>query len=417
MIDRQRLLNRFLEYVRYDTAADPSSHTYPSSPGQKELGELLCQQLQQMGISNAHQDEYGMVWATIPSNVGEAVPAVLLNSHLDTSPEAPGHNVAPQVIASYAGGAIPLEYNQLNITTEHCPGLAGLVGKTLVTTDGQTLLGGDDKAGVAVIMELAECLMSEPTIAHGSVQILFTCDEEIGHGTDHIDMRKIIASVGYTLDGSGLGEIDEETFSADLATIHFRGQNIHPSIGKGRMVNAVRAAGLFLAQLPRDHLSPETTEGREGFIHPYDIRGGVGEACLQVLLRDFNTDRLTSYRQLLIELGRDVEKRLPGLQISVEIQSQYRNMADGLKGCPAAVQLAEQAYQRLGIVPQRTIVRGGTDGSMLTAKGLPTPNLSVGQYNIHSAREFVCLDHMVMAARHLVELLQLWSRAALPCRI
>jgi tripeptide aminopeptidase len=401
VIDRQRLLNRFLEYVRYDTAADPNSHTYPSSPGQKQLGEVLCRQLRQMGIANAHQDEFGLVWATIPSNVGEAVPAVLLNSHLD----------------SYAGGAIPLENNQLAITAEHCPGLAGLVGKTLVTTDGQTLLGGDDKAGVAVIMELAECLMSEPTLAHGSVQILFTCDEEIGHGTDHIDMRKIIASVGYTLDGSGLGEIDEETFSADLATIHFRGQNIHPSIGKGRMVNAVRAAGLFLAQLPRDHLSPETTEGREGFIHPYDIRGGVGEACLQVLLRDFDSDRLTSYRQLLIELGRDVEKRLPGLQISVETQSQYRNMADGLKGCPAAVQLAEQAYQRLGIIPRRTIVRGGTDGSMLTAKGLPTPNLSVGQYNIHSVREFVCLDHMVIAAQHLVELLQLWSRAALPCRV
>jgi tripeptide aminopeptidase len=259
-------------------------------------------------------------------------------------------------------------------------------------------------------VEFAQILIDNPAIVHGDVEILFTCDEEVGAGTQKIDMKQIQARVAYTLDGGGIGEIDEETFSADLATIRFNGQNIHPSIGKGRMVNALRAAGMFLEKLPREHLSPESTEGRQGFLHPYDLRGGVGEAELSILLRDFDTEKLSEYKGLLDEIATDVQLEMQGIHIEVETQAQYRNMAEGLRRLPQAVDLAVQAYRKIGIEPRRTIVRGGTDGSQLTAMGLPTPNLSVGQHNIHSVLEFACLDHMVIAVQHLVELVQLWNQ-------
>jgi tripeptide aminopeptidase len=371
---------------------------------------MLCDELKAMGLAEAHQDEHGLVWATIPSNQTEESVAILFNSHLDTSPEAPGDSVRPRVIENYDGGDISLSEKGQIIRVDQCSSLGELLGKTLIVTDGKTLLGGDDKAGVAAIMELAETLVENPSIPRGPVQILFTCDEEIGHGTQHIDWQKVVAKVAYTLDGGRSGEIDEETFSADMAVVRFIGRNIHPSIGKGNMVNAVRGAGYFLSQLPVDHLSPETTEDREGFIHPYDLQGGVGEAKLLLILRDFETKRLSDYRQILDNIAVATEKALPGLKISVQIQSQYRNMAEGLRQCPLAVDLAVQAHKNLGIQAKRTIVRGGTDGSMLTAHGLPTPNLSVGQYNIHSVQEFACLDEMALAVQHAIELVQLWSR-------
>jgi tripeptide aminopeptidase len=239
---------------------------------------------------------------------------------------------------------------------------------------------------------------------------LFTCDEEIGHGTQQIDLKKVAAQVGYTLDGGGLGDIDEETFSADMAVVRFSGKNIHPSIAKNRMINAVRAAGQFLSQLPSDRLSPESTHEREGFLHPYDLHGGVGEATLHLLLRDFDTSKLEDYRQMLEDLAIEVESGMPGLRISVKTHRQYRNMADGLKKLPKALELAERAYANLGIPCRRSIIRGGTDGAMLTEMGLPTPNLSVGQHNIHSVLEFACLDQMVAATELLVELVQLWEQ-------
>ncbi len=410
IVDRNRLLERFLEYVRVDTTADPNSDRYPSSPGQLVLGKRILTELIKLGLADAEQDKHGLVWATIPSNVQGDCPTILLNAHLDTSPEAPGANVQPRVIESYDGGDICLEFNQAKITSEHCPALAELKGKTLVVTDGRTLLGGDDKAGVATIMELAACLVENPTIPHGPVRILFTCDEEIGHGTQQINLEKVAANVGYTLDGGGIGDIDEETFSADMAIVRFTGKNIHPSIGKNRMVNAVRAAGQFLSQLPIDHLSPESTHEREGFLHPYDLHGGVGEATLHLILRDFDTAKLEEYRQMLDDLAIDVESEMSGLSITVETRRQYRNMADGLKKLPKAVELAEQAYAKIGIPCKRSIIRGGTDGAMLTEMGLPTPNLSVGQHNIHSVLEFACLDQMVSATELLVELVQLWEQ-------
>ena len=410
IVDRDRLLERFLEYVKIDTAADPNSSRYPSSSGQLLLGKRLLDQLREMGLADAEQDENGLVWATIPSNVEGACPTVLFNAHLDTSPEAPGANVQPRVIEAYQGGDIRLEHDGAIISTEQCPELATLVGKTLVVTDGRTLLGGDDKAGLATIMELASCLLAHPEIPHGPIRILFTCDEEIGQGTQKIKLDKVAAHVGYTLDGGGIGDIDEETFSADMAIVRFSGRNIHPSIAKNRMVNAVRAAGLFLSLLPTDHLSPESTDERDGFLHPYDLHGGVGEASLQLILRDFDTSKLVEYRQLLVDLASAVESRIPGLSIHIETRRQYRNMADGLKKLPLAVELAEQAYAQRRIPSRRSIIRGGTDGAMLTEMGLPMPNLSVGQFNIHSVLEFACIDHMVSATEVLIELVQLWER-------
>jgi len=410
IVDRNRLLERFLEYVRVDTTADPNSDQYPSSLGQLALGKRILAELIELGLADAEQDKHGLVWATIPSNVVGDCPVVLLNAHLDTSPEAPGADVRPRVIEAYEGGEISLEFNHAKITVEHCPALAELKGKTLVVTDGRTLLGGDDKAGVATIMELAACLVENPEIPHGPVRILFTCDEEIGHGTQQINLEKVAAQVGYTLDGGGIGDIDEETFSADMAIVRFTGQNIHPSIAKNRMVNAVRAAGQFLSELPIDHLSPESTHEREGFLHPYDLHGGVGEATLHLILRDFDTSKLEDYRQMLDDLAIDVESGMPGLRVTVETRRQYRNMADGLKKLPQAVELAEQAYAKIGLPCRRSIIRGGTDGAMLTEMGLPTPNLSVGQHNIHSVLEFACLDQMVSATELLVELVQLWEQ-------
>ena len=409
-MNAERLLARFLQYVQIDTTANEASQSYPSSAGQWELGALLVRQLRALGLDDVQQDEHGLVWATIPATAAGDVPAIAFNAHLDTSPETSGTNVRPQVIRDYGGGdlVLPGDPQQVIRVIEN-PALEALHGATLITTDGTTLLGGDDKAGLAVIVEAAAYLTEHPEIPHGPIRILFTCDEEIGRGVNHVDLGKLGATVCYTLDGSGAGEIDVETFSADLATVTVRGVNIHPSIAKGRMVNAVRAAGEFLARLPHDRLAPEVTDGRLGFIHPYHLDGGVGQAVIKLILRDFETAQLARHADLLNELAADVEGVFPGVKIEVAITRQYRNMGDGLAREPRAVEYAEQAHRRLGIAAKRTIVRGGTDGALLTEKGLPTPNLSTGQHNPHSRLEWACLDEMVLAARVLVELVQVWA--------
>ncbi len=408
-IDRQRLLSRFVKYVEVGSAADPDSTTYPSSPGQLELGRILVEELKAMGLADARQDEFGLVWALVPGNVTGA-PTILLNAHMDTSPEAPGDNVRPQVLENYPGGDIPLGDSGQVIRVDSCSALEGLIGHTLVTTDGRTLLGGDDKAGVAAIMELAEHLLERPEIQHGPVQLLFTCDEEIGQGTAKIRVDEICAIGGYTLDGSGAGELEGENFSADQLVIKAIGHNIHPSIGKGRMINALRGLSLLVSQLPLDHLSPESTADREGFLHPYHLAGGVGEAELRLLLRDFDSTRLDDYAQLVGGLARGVEQKMPGLKIEITRMRQYRNMAETLHKQPLIMDLAQRAFEKLGRPCVRGSIRGGTDGAMLSEKGLPTPNLSVGQHNIHSVLEFVSLDEMVAAVEHLVALVDLWQQ-------
>ena len=407
-INKQQLLERFVQYCSFGTAANPATDAYPSSPGQLKLGKVLVHQLLEMGIADANQDSHGLVWGSVPSTVNHHAPTVLLNAHLDTSPEAPGDGCNPQVIVDYDGQSIVLLSGDV-IDLESTPELPQLVGHTLITTDGRTLLGGDDKAGVAAIMQAVQYWMENPSVAHGPVRILFTCDEEIGRGTQHFDLATANALVGYTLDGGGAGTIDEETFSADGATVTLRGRNTHPAVGKGKMINAVRAAAKFISMLPNHELSPETTSDRQGFVHPYTIQGGVNEVQVQFILRDFETAKLTEYAALLQTTADAVEALFPGLVAKVETTAQYRNMAETIRKSPKTIELAERAYSDLGYASRRDSIRGGTDGALMSALGLPTPNLSVGQFNIHSVREFASLDYMAQAVQHVVRLMELWS--------
>ncbi|MFO0807342.1 MAG: peptidase T [Gemmataceae bacterium] len=407
------LLDRFCRYCRIDTQAVEGSPTYPSSSGQLELGRLLVRELNAIGLKDASQDSHGIIVATVPATVKHVAPVVAWLAHQDTSPETSGKDVKPVIHSHYNGGDIILPGDPSKVLrVADNPELASLVGKTVITTDGTTLLGADNKAGIAVIVEAAKYLVDHPEIEHGAIRVCFTCDEEIGHGVDHIDLGKLGAAVGYTLDGAGAGEIEGGTFSADKAIVTIRGVNIHPSIGKGRMVNAIRLAGLFLERLPRVSLSPETTEGSEGFLHPYTIAGGVAEATIQVLLRDFDTAKLHTQAEMLRSIGRQITAEYPAASVSVDVTKQYRNMADGMGREPRAIPYAEEAMRLAGLTPRIGLIRGGTDGSRLTEMGLPTPNLSTGEHNPHSPLEWTCLEEMESAVRVLVELAQVWSRKA-----
>lgn len=410
-MDRQRLLQRFLQYVRIDTTAREGAREYPSSPGQLELGRLLVDELTALGIADARQDRHGVVLATVPATVEEPVPVIAFCAHLDTSPETSGTNVNPQVIENYGGGDLVLPGDPSKvIRTADNPSLERLIGRTIVTSDGTTLLGADDKAGVADVMEAVAWMVEHPQLRHGPVRICFTCDEEIGRGVDKLDLAQIGAVACYTLDGQGSDTIDVETFSADLAVVTIGGVNIHPSIAKGRMTNAIRAAADFVERLPRDRLSPETTEDREGFLHPYEIGGGVAEVKLRIILRDFETAALERQAELLRSAAAESMSKFPEAKIAVAVKPQYRNMAGGLATEPRAVAYAERALKRLGRTCRQTIVRGGTDGSRLTELGLPTPNLSAGQHTPHSPLEWACLDEMVDSARWLAALAEVWAQ-------
>jgi tripeptide aminopeptidase len=404
------LLDRFCRYVRIDTQADESSTTYPSTTGQLQLGRLLTEELRAMGAADVEHDNHGLVWAAIPATVKHTAPVMAWNSHVDTSPETCGRGVKPIIHKEYDGKDIVLPGDPKKILrVSELPELARLTGKTIITTDGTTLLGSDDKSGVAVIMETAARLLARPNIPHGPIRILFTCDEEIGHGVDYVDLKKLGARVAYTLDGGGEGEIDDETFSADLAVVTITGVNIHPGLAKGKMVNAVRLAGMFLDRLPRLLLAPEVTADREGFLHPYRIEGGVAELKMRILLRDFETPKLSEKAELLRAAAQLLRAEFPHAKIDVAVTPQYRNMAEGLTKEPRALAFADTAMQKAGLTPKRCIVRGGTDGSRLTELGLPTPNLSCGEHNIHSPLEWTCLEEMQSAVRVLVELAGLWG--------
>ncbi len=406
-MNKDRLLERFLQYVKIDTTAVEQTDAVPSSPGQLEMGKLLVDQLREMGLEDVAQDQYGIVMGTVPATTD--APTIAFNSHVDTSPDANGKDVKPNVIEDFDGKDITLSGDpSCVITSATCPELLQARGKTIITTDGTTLLGGDDKAGVAIIMEMACFLMEHPEIPHGPVRVLFTCDEEVGRGVDHVDIAKVNATACYNFDGGGSGMVDTETFSADLAIVTIKGINIHPSIGKGRMVSAIRAAGQFVAALPSE-LSPEQTEGRDGFLHPYQIQGDVAEATIRILLRDFETANLKRYATLLIEHADATSEAFPGSTATVEIRPQYRNMGEGLVREPRAADFAVKAHQLLGCEVEKTIIRGGTDGARLTELGLPTPNLSSGQHNIHSPLEWACLEEMVQAAEVGLEIVKLWA--------
>ncbi len=403
------LLERFLRYVQVDTTASEAADSAPSSPGQVELGRMLTAELRALGIGDASQDEHGIVMGTVPGNVAGA-PTTAWVAHLDTSPEAPGRQVRPVVHADYDGLDIALPGDPTKvIKVSESDGLAELKGKTIVTSDGTTLLGADDKAGVAIVMTAVERLMADPGIRRGPVRIVFTCDEEVGRGTDHLDVAKVGAVAAYTLDGENACLIENETFSADLATVTITGRNIHPGLAAGRMVNAVRIAGEFLSRMPWRRLAPETSGKRDGFLHPYSIEGGVAEARIKVILRSFETSDLAEYARLLRGIAEGLAAEHPRAAIDVAVEEQYRNMAEALTRAPRVVDLAVEAVRRAGGEPEFKSTRGGTDGSRLSAMGLPTPNLSSGMHNFHSPLEFACLEEMEFAVDVLIELARLWG--------
>ena len=409
MINQKRLLERFLRYVKVDTKAVENAGKYPSSDGQLELGRMLVEELKAMGIEDAEQDEHGIVMGTVPANC-DCSSVVAFNSHVDTSPETSGTNVQPQVIENFDGQDIQLTGDPTKvITAATCEELPLAKGKTIITTDGTTLLGGDDKAGVAIIMELANNLLENPDIEHGPVRVMFTCDEEIGKGVDHVDLKKLGATVCYTFDSGGHDIIDTETFSADLAVVTVTGVNIHPAIAKDKMINAIRGAAAFLNGLP-PQLSPERTDGRDGFLHPYTIEGGVASVTVKILLRDFDASKFDEYREILKTAAGEAESQVGGVRVDLEFTKQYRNMAEGLDKDPRAVELAVAAHKELGREAKLEIVRGGTDGSRLTELGLPTPNLTSGQHNIHSPLEWACLDEMVNACELGLQIVKEWRR-------
>ncbi len=411
-MNKDRLLDRFLRYVQIDTTAVADSDHYPSSPGQLQLGALLVDELRRTGVADARQDPNGIVLATLPATVSHAAPTIAFCAHLDTSPETSGAHVRPRVIENYSGGDLPLAGRpNLVIRAADHPELAGMVGRTLITSDGTTLLGADDKAGVAVIMEAATWLMEHPEIPRGRVRICFTCDEEIGRGVEFLRPEMLAAAVCYTLDGQGTDTIDVETFSADLAVLKIQGVNIHPGIAKGRMVNALRVAADFIARLPQTTACPEATEGREGFVHPFEISGGVAEARLQVLLRDFDSAALADWADLLRRTASATQTAFPGSKFELTIKKQYRNMAEGLARDPRAVAYAQQALERLGRTANLTSVRGGTDGSRLTEMGLPTPNLATGEHSPHSPLEWTCLEELLATVEWILSLVETWANS------
>ena len=404
------LLDRFLRYVKVETTAVEQTDKYPSSPGQLELGKVLAAELKALGVRDAGVDEHGIVMGTVPATV-ENAPTIAWISHMDTSPEFTAKNVKPVVHRDWNGKDIVLAGDPSKvIRVAETKGLAQLSGKTIITTDGTTLLGADDKAGVAVIMTTAAHLLSHPDIRRGAIRIVFTCDEEVGRGVDKLDLQKIAAVCGYTLDGESIGELDNETFSADLALVTITGRNIHPGLATGKMVNALRLAGVFLSRLPWQRLAPETTANRDGFLHPYVIEGGVHEVRLRIILRSFITAELADHAAVLRRVADSILVEHPQAKINIEVKKQYRNMREALEKEPRAVDLAAEAIRRVGLEPKFQSIRGGTDGSRLSEIGLPTPNLAVGMHNFHSPLEFACLEEMETSVKILIELAQRWSR-------
>lgn len=406
----ETLLDRFCRYVKVETTAVEQTDKYPSSPGQLELGKTLTAELKTLGIKDAGVDEHGIVMGTIPATV-ESAPTIAWISHMDTSPEFTAKNVKPVVHRNWNGKDIVLSGDKSKvICVAETNGMAALAGKTLITSDGTTLLGADDKAGVAVIMTAAIHLMSHPEIRRGPIRIVFTCDEEVGRGVDKLDLKKIGAACGYTLDGESIGELDNETFSADLAVVTITGRNIHPGLATGKMVNAIRLAGVFISRMPWQRLAPETTANRDGFLHPYVIEGGVHEVKVRIILRSFVTKELAEHAAVLRRVADSILVEHPQAKIDIEIKKQYRNMREALEKEPRAVNLAAEAIRRVGLEPKFQSVRGGTDGSRLSEIGLPTPNLAVGMHNFHSPLEFACLEEMETSVKVLIELAQLWGR-------
>jgi tripeptide aminopeptidase len=403
-------LERFLRYAQVDTRSDPHSTSYPSTEKQLDLLRMLADECRELGLEDVELDEHGYVMATVPATVDGNAPTIGLVAHVDTFPGVTGAGVRPHVV-HYEGGdlALPGDPSQV-LTPADMPLLEEHVGHELVMSDGTTLLGADDKAGVAEIMAAAAYLVRNPGLRHARIRVGFTPDEEIGRGTDHFDIGKFGADVAYTLDGARRGEVEDETFSASKATVTFRGRSTHTGTAKDVMANAVKAAADFVGALPRDRLSPETTDGREGFIHPDEIGGNVEETTVVLIQRDFDDDRLEEYGEVVRRAAEEAAAGR-GVAVDVRIDRQYSNMKRYIED-PRIVEAAEEAVRRAGMEPKREIIRGGTDGSRLSEKGLPCPNLSTGGHDYHSRREWICVADMGAAASTIVHLAQVWAEGA-----
>jgi tripeptide aminopeptidase len=404
---------RFLRYVVIDTQSDPASPTTPSTEKQKDLGRLLAAELKAMGLADAHLDEHGYVYATIPANTAKKVPVICFCSHMDTSPDCTGKNVKPQIVKGYRGGDIVLPGDPAQIirAAEH-PALAGQIGHDIITTDGTTLLGADNKAGVAEIMDAAQFLLDHPEIKHGAIKILFTPDEEIGRGVDKVDLKKLGADFAYTMDGESAGHIEDETFSADGATIIIEGVSTHPGYAKGKMEHAIKIAAAIVDRLPKDTCSPETTEGKQGFLHPVGISGALENARIDFIVRDFADQGLKQKEALLESIVQDVMKDFPRSTYRMEVKQQYRNMKQVIDRHPEIVDYAVEAIRRAGLQPVKTSIRGGTDGSRLSFMGLPCPNIFAGEHAFHSRLEWVSRQDMEKAVQTIVHLAMIWEERA-----
>ncbi len=406
------VLDRFLRYAVIDTQSDPASSSQPSTEKQKNLGRLLESELKALGLEDAHMDEHGNVYATIPATSSKQVPAICFCSHMDTAPDFSGAHVKPQILRNYQGGDILLSGDSSRVIrmAEH-PDLADQIGHDIITTDGTTLLGADDKAGIAEIMTAAAALMADPSIPHGPVKILFTTDEEIGRGADKVDLKKLSADFGYTMDGGRVGEVENETFSADGVVIEISGVAIHPGTAKDAMENAIKIAAAIISRLPKD-MAPETTEGRQGFIHPVGLSGTMESARISFILRDFTEEGLRKKEALLRAITQEAMRDYPRSSFTFTVTEQYRNMKEVLDRHPQVMDNLTEAVRRAGLQPVAASVRGGTDGSRLSFMGLPCPNIYTGGHAYHSPLEWVSVQDMEVSVKTILELVKVWEERA-----
>jgi len=412
MIDNYKftVTERFLRYVQIDTQSDPQSNSFPSTEKQKVLSNLLVNELKAVGITDAHVDAFGYVFATIPSNSNKKIPTICFCSHVDTAPDCSGTNVKPLLHKHYSGEDIilPDDVTQI-LSVKNYPYLKEHIGASIITASGNTLLGADDKSGVAIIMDTANYLIQHPEIKHGKIKILFTPDEEVGRGTEKLDLKKLEADYAYTLDGGEAGTLEDETFSADGMIIHIHGVSAHPGYAKDKLVNALKIAGEILAALPKHEFSPETTSHREGFIHPVRMEGIAEKATIEFIVRDFVTANLEMHETRLKNIVSEVLSKYPNVIVDFEVKEQYRNMKEILDQHPQVVAFAEEAYNRAGLNVVNEPIRGGTDGSRLSFMGLPCPNIFTGMQAIHSKLEWIAVKDMEKSVEVLIHLVQVWE--------
>lgn len=409
-VESTLFLDRFLSYVKYDTQSSEESDSYPSTLKQLELSKKLLLELKDLGLKDTEITEHGYVFGTLPSNVDHKVPVIGYIAHVDTSPDVSGKDVNPVISKNYQGGDIVLKNDSSQVIEfEMNPALKNCIGHDIITTDGTTLLGADNKAGIAEIMGAIRYMIDNPEIKHGLIRVAFTVDEEVGTGTKHFDVKKFAADYAYTIDGETAGEIEDETFCADTAIVRIKGVNVHPGYAKDRLVSAVKIAAHLIDQLPSDRMSPETTEKREGYLHPHAIKGGVEESEVIFLVRDFDVNGLKEKEKYLENLCKKVEKKYPKSDLSIEIKESYRNMKIILDKHTQVVDYAMEAVARAGLKPVKNLIRGGTDGAGLCFMGVPTPNIFTGGHNFHSKKEWISVQDMAKAVETIIRLSEIWA--------